>query len=513
MTNNKVQQNSTIRPPVVVVLGHVDHGKTKLLDTIRDANVVGKESGGITQHIGAYQIETSDKQQDTRKITFLDTPGHEAFTAIRSRGAKVADIAILVVAADEGVKPQTKEAIKIIKEEKIQVIVAINKIDKPGADSQKIKQELASEEILVEDWGGDVPVVEISAKENKNIDELLNMILLVAELGEYQEDISLPVKGIIIESNINKGMGYVATALVQKGVLMVGDWIVVGRAICKVRSMEDFRGKAIDTAKPSQPVLITGWSSAPVIGQEFISTKSKKEAVNLSEESIDLTPLFSFLKDSEVEEENKKFLNIILKTDVSSSLEAIESSLSAIKSDEVGYRVVGYDIGNVTESDVKMAVSSSAIILGFRVNIEPSAINVADKSNIKIHIFSVIYELIEQARKEMSALLDPEIKRIDLGKLKVLALFKQETKAQIVGGKVTSGKIEKGALVDVVRGKDKVLNAKIGQLQQNKNATNEVKEGLEAGLKLDYLSNDEGKDIREGDVLEVYKEERIQRSL
>ena len=322
------KDNKNTRPPVVVVLGHVDHGKTKLLDTIRKTKVAEGESGGITQHIGAYQTNVSGKT-----ITFLDTPGHEAFSAIRSRGVKVADIAILVIAADESVKPQTREAIRIIKEEKIPFIVALNKIDKEGANVQKVKQDLATEDVLVEDWGGKVPVIEISAKEGRNIDFLLDMILLVTELEELNEDLSSQAEGIIIESNLDKRRGYVATALVKRGVLNLSDWIVVGTVVGKIKSMEDFMGKDMVEAKPSQPVLITGWPTAPDIGKEFIVVSNKNEATRIAERNVNLAPPFSFFKGSvETGDENKKFLNLVFKSDVSSSLEAIEVSLKAIKS-------------------------------------------------------------------------------------------------------------------------------------------------------------------------------------
>lgn len=526
MPNNNDNQDKKIRPPVVVVLGHVDHGKTRLLDTIRKTKIAEGESGGITQHIGAYQVEiaTSDKRQATRKVTFLDTPGHEAFTAIRSRGARVADIAILVVAADESVKPQTKEAIRIIKEEKIPFIVALNKIDKEGANVQKVKQDLATEDVLVEDWGGKVPVIEISAKENRNINELLDMVLLVAELEELNEDLSSPAKGIIIESSLDKRRGYVATALVQKGILSVGDFIVVGTVVGKIKSMEDFMGKAIAQAMPSQPVLITGWSTAPDIGKEFVVAPNKDEATQIAEKNVNLAPLFSFFKGSvETGDENKKFLNLVFKSDVSSSLEAIEASLKAIKSQEVGYRVISYDIGNISETDVKTAIASKCQVIGFRVGTEESAKKLAEKEGVKIINFETIYELIEHVRKEMGELLGAEIKKNFLGKLKVLATFKKNSHMQIFGGKVMSGKAVRGAMGDVTRPSLKasegearngsvIVSGKIGQLQHNKEDVPEVKEGLEAGIRLDPVSKDFS-EVKEGDILEIYEEEKIKRSI
>ena len=506
--SDKIKKIGTnARPPVVVVLGHVDHGKTSLLDTIRKTKIAEKETGGITQHIGAYQIDIPSP------ITFIDTPGHEAFSAIRSRGAGVADIAVLVVAADEGVKPQTKEAIKIIQESGIPFIVAINKIDKEGTNIQKVKQDLASENILVEDWGGKVPVVEISAKQNKNIDGLLEMILLVAELEDLKKDMSLPAEGVIIESHLDKRKGYVATALIQKGILKLGDWIVVGTGVGKVKSMDDFLGQPVTEAVPAQPVQIIGWSFSPSIGKKLISADSKDEAEKIASQNTDVAPLFQFVDKNKSENTNGKVLNIILKSDVASSLEAIELSLNAIKSDEVAYRAIQYDIGNIGEGDIKMAVGAGARVLGFRVQVDESAKKMAEKESVKVVTFDIIYELIEYIRKEMSELLEPEVKRTLLGKLKVLAVFKIEGKNQIIGGKVTSGKITRGSLAEVLRNNAKLLSGKISQLQHNKNDVSEVKEGLECGLKFEMIPGQTAWDIKEGDILEIYEEEKIARNL
>ena len=508
---NTINNQSTVKPPVVVVLGHVDHGKTKLLDTVRKTNVIAKESGGITQHMGAYQVELpGNKEQGTRKITFLDTPGHEAFTAIRSRGAKVADIAVLVVAADESVKPQTKEAISIIKEEKIPFVVAINKIDKETANPQKVKQDLASEEVLVEDWGGSVPVIEISAKEGKGIPELLDMILLLAELEDLKEDTSLPAEGVIIESNLSRGMGYVATALLDKGTLKLGDWVVAGTSIGKIKSLHDFTGKPISEARPAQPVQVSGWQEAPEIGRSFVSAHSKDDAMKLKADNVDLSPLFQFFQAPREEEQNKKILNLVLKSDVPSSLEALDSILRKIKSEEVGYRVVSNDIGPVSENDLKTAIATKAQVIGFRVSVDDSAKRLAEREGIKMFTFDIIYELVEYIRSEMSALMTPEIKRTLLGKLKLLAVFKKD----IVGGKVTLGKIARGSVVDILRGANKIGVAKITQLQHNKEDVTEVKEGLEAGLRLDSGNPPAGGlELKVGDVLECYEEEIISRTL
>lgn len=508
-TMSNLQNNQrNIRPPVVVVLGHVDHGKTSLLDTIRKTKIAEKESGGITQHIGAYQAVINDKM-----ITFLDTPGHEAFSAIRSRGAKVADIAILVVAADESVKPQTKEAIQIIKEEKMPFLVAINKIDKEGANIQRVKQDLAAEEVLVEDWGGKVPVIEISAKQDKNIHELLEIVLLLAELEDLKEDLSLPAEGVIIESNLDKRRGYSATALVNKGILKLGDWIVTGTVIGKVKSMEDFMGRSIVEAVPSQPVVITGWISPPEIGRKFITAYSKDDASQLQADNVDLTPLFQFFSGfNEEDSSQKKILNLILKSDVRSSLEALDNILRSIKSDEVGYRVVVNDIGNISEADVKSAIASKAEIVGFRIDVDEATKRLAEREGVKIQTFDVIYNLIEYIRSEMASLLDPEVSKISLGKLKVLAIFKKDSKWQIIGGKVISGKVARGALTDVIRNGSCVMTGKISQLQHNKEDINEVSEGKEAGLRIDN-SGKEQVDISVGDMLEVYEEEKTARVL
>ncbi len=509
MTEHKDVKNGTkTRPPIVVVLGHVDHGKTTLLDTIRKTKVAEKESGGITQHIGAYQSEING-----RLITFLDTPGHEAFTAIRSRGVKVADVAVLVVAADEGIKPQTKEAIGIIKNENIPVIVAINKIDKEGANVQKVKQELAAEGILTEDWGGKVPAVEISAKQNRNIDDLLEMIILVSDLEDLKEDLSLPAEGVIIESHLDKNRGYVATALVQKGTIKPGDWIVVGTGIGKIKSMDDFTGKILSHGLPSQPVRIIGWSFAPGIGQKFITSNSKDDAEKISVGNKDQAPLFQLFKEKGAIEENKKTLKIIFKADVASSLEAIEAALGSIASQEVVCQVVGHDIGNISENDAKMAAGSKAQVIGFRVSIDASAKKLSEKENVKLTVFDIIYELIEYVRKEMGDLLDPEIKRTALGRLKVLAIFKQDSRSQIIGGKVVSGKISRGSLADVLRNNNKILSGRITQLQHNKEDVQDVKEGFECGLKFEPMKDQPSWDIKEGDVLDIYSEEKITRSL
>ena len=520
----------------MVVLGHVDHGKTKILDYIRKTKVAEGEAGGITQHIGAYQVKvasednlsTSDIALPTcptspgrspggrglRPITFLDTPGHEAFSAIRSRGAKVADIAILVVAADEGVKPQTKEAIKIIQEAKLPFIVALNKIDKENANPPKVKQELAENEVLIEEWGGKTPVVEVSAKTGQGIESLLEMILLVAEMEELKTDTS-ETKAVVIDSHLDSRRGLVATILVQNGSFAVGNWIVAGTEAVKIKSMNDFLGKNTTTAEPSQPIVILGWSSPPSLGEEVIKTSSREEALKLAKEKETLGKPLLFVQESGPEKSKSKILNLIVKTDVASSLEAIDQVLKTIKSEEVGYKIVEYGVGSITEGDIKKAAATQAAIIGFHVQLSAQLKQVVERQNVSVQTFDIIYELVEKIKEKMSDLLDPEINRIPLGKIKILALFKKDVKNQIVGGKITSGKIKRGAMVDVLRNNNIIVKGKLGQLQHQKADMGEVAEGLECGLRIDFLGQSLSPNmyVKEGDVLDIYEEEKIRRTL
>lgn len=517
--------SSEKRPPIVVVLGHVDHGKTTLIDYIRKTKIAEKEPGGITQHIGAYQIEVPQepKSQESeanrgipqqarddfakRKITFLDTPGHEAFSAIRSRGAKVADIAILVVAADDGVKPQTKEAIKHIQEAKIQMIVALNKTDKPQANPAMVKQQLAEEGILFEGWGGQVSAIEISAKTGKGVDELLELILLTAELENMESNPDKSAEGVVIESHLDKKRGCLAALLIRDGTLKMGDYIVSGKSSAKLKMMEDFSGKNISQAGPSEPVLTLGWNENPNVGEKFQAAKIKEEAdILLNQASKTEAPLF--LKKTELQKENKKILNIFFKADTQSSLEAISETIKNIQSEEADYNILGYGIGNIKDNDIKTVTPTNGIVYGFYVEIENSAKRLAEKEKVKIKTFDIIYELVEELRKDLSDLLEPEIKRTILGKLKVLKIFKKGAGYQVVGGKIISGLARRGALIDVLRNNAKIVSGRLAQLQHNKADTEEVKEGLEAGIKFDGPA-----EIQEGDTLEIYEEERIKRSI
>ena len=499
---NKDLNQTQRRPPVVVVLGHVDHGKTTLIDYIRKTKVAEKETGAITQHIGAYQIEHQGKT-----ITFLDTPGHEAFSAIRSRGAKVADIAVLVIAAEEGLKPQTKEAIKHIKDAEIPFIVALNKIDKPEAKPAMVKQQLAGAEVFVESLGGQVPAVEISAKTGKNVDELLELILLTAELEELKTDVNQKADGVVIESHLDPKRGYVATLLIQEGTLRTGDFAVSGNTFAKIKMMEDFSGKNIKEALPSQPVLTLGWSQAPDVGQKFESVATKDEAEKKALQSVSAEPAL-FVRESGPKKENKRILNLVFKADTQSSLEAISEAIRNIGNEEAGYSVVGYGIGNIKDNDVRTAVNGQGMIYGFYVDTESSSKRLTEKEKVKIKTFRIIYELVEELRKDLSDLLEPEIKITPLGKLKVLKTFKTGSNYQIIGGKVVSGYAERGAMIDVSRNGTKLVSGRLNELQHNKTNVNEVKEGLECGIRFEGPA-----EIKEGDLLEIYKKEIIKRSI
>lgn len=508
MTKKKKAENLQIRPPVVVVLGHVDHGKTSLLDYIRKTNakaadgeprsVVERESGGITQHIGAYQVESNGK-----KITFIDTPGHEAFSQMRSRGVKVADVAILVVAAEEGVKPQTKEVISHIKEYNIPVVVALNKIDKPQANPGKVEGELAKEGILVESQGGKIPSVKISAKTGQGVDEMLEVVLLVAEMEELKSDPKKPATGVVIESYLDSRRGPTTTLLVLDGTLKRGDMILCGNSYGRARILEDFQGKLIDKADPSTPSVVVGINQAPIIGEKFSVEKSEEEAKTKAQEE---KPAQS--PKGIVARLGEKSLNIILKSDVSGSKEAIEEVIKNIKQENISINILKSEVGDISESDIKLAYSTNSSIIGFRVKAPAFILDLAQRQGIRINIFEIIYELVEEVKKGLSRLLEPEIVRENLGKVKVVAIFKKEKSRMIIGGKVISGKVKNKALVDVYRNEEKIVKGRIVELQQNKKGVGEVEKGKEAGILF------EGEPIiQEGDILEAYQEERRKREL
>jgi len=491
------------RPPVIVVMGHVDHGKTKLLDSIRNTDVVAGEAGGITQHIGAYQINRKGKA-----ITFIDTPGHEAFTAMRSRGAKVADIAILVVAADDGVKPQTVEAFRIIEAAKIPYLVAINKIDKPAADVNRTKQELSSQlNITPEDWGGKTICAPISAKDGVGIEELLDMVLLLSELESpnLKANPQSEAAGTVIESNVDKAAGPLATILVQNGTLRVGDQLCFdGVVYGKVKSLKNYRGEDIKEAGPSSPAKILGLKTSPAVGDILTVGEGEKLKMKKIKSSVANIEIASANHEENNQDDKTSKINVVIKTDFLGSAEAIEESLLKLNNDKVKVKVISKGLGYITEGDVKRAEDSEAKILGFNVRISPAIATLVRDKKVSVKIFSIIYDLIKYVKEEMQLLVKPEINRVDLGRLKILAVFRTENNSQIVGGKVLDGLIKNNALVEVKRGEAIICTGRISRLQSGKQDVETVEKDQEAGLKF------EGKPlIAAGDILNVYIEERI----
>lgn len=502
------KDKSLPRPPVVVIMGHVDHGKTKLLDTIRESNVVDQEAGGITQHIGAYQVE-----KNGQAITFIDTPGHEAFTAIRSRGAKVADIAILIVAADDSIKPQTIEAIRIIQSVKLPMIVAINKIDKPEANLEKVKQDLAQQNLLPEDWGGKTICVPISAKTGQGIDDLLAMILLVADLekDKIKANPNQKAMGTIIESNIDKGEGPVATVLIQNGTLKAGDYIIIDESFYgKVRTMKNFLNQEVKTAPPSMPVKIIGLKKAPQVGDIVEATNELKASQKrIKPARINQQMPLASINGEEKEEAGVKSINLIIKADTLSSAEAIGESLEKINlPEDFKIKIVSKGLGNVTEVDILKGEATEAMVLAFHVKAAPGAEDLAREKKVSLKFYTIIYKLIEDIEEIINQLLEPEIRIMETAKLKILAVFKTDRDGMIVGGKVLSGKITPDNKIRVIKNGQKAAEGKILKLQINKQDVNEAVEGQEAGIQY------EGKPIiNQGDILEFYKEEKIARHL
>lgn len=501
-------KNLQPRPPVVTILGHVDHGKTTLLDTIRKTNVVAGEAGGITQHIRAYQVKKKGSF-----ITFIDTPGHEAFSAMRERGVSIADIAVLVVAADDGVRPQTKEVIEYLKERKIPTIVAINKIDKPEANIQRVKQELADNGILLEQWGGEVMSAEVSAKQNIGIDDLLERILLLAEVEDFRADAKRDGLAVVLEAHLDPQTGPIATVLIKTGTLKVGQDVVAGRSFGRIRKMEDYSGRNLNVAGPSMPVVIMGLDTTAQTN-DILQVASGKSAARLKSKEMAGKFLSEKIKsvkqkvEEGIEEGKIKKFNLVLKADVQGSLEAVEQILATIKSDEVAIEYVGVGVGNITESDVKLAESAGATVFGFNVETTPVAKRMAETSGIEIKAFKIIYELVQEVKNRMAGMLPPEIVRTDLGKLNVLAVFKTGKHDMIVGGRVSEGKIIKKSLIEVKRNGEIIGKGRLANLQQNKVNVEEVGQGNECGITFEGDVK-----IKEGDALIVYKEEEKKRNL
>ncbi len=498
------------RPPVIVVMGHVDHGKTSLLDAIRKTNVIEGESGGITQHIGAYQVEINSRQ-----ITFLDTPGHEAFTSMRARGAMITDIAILVVAANDGVMPQTIEAINHAKAAEIPIIVAVNKIDLPDANPEKVKQELMQYELVPEEWGGDTIFVPISAKQGMGIDNLLEMVLLEADVLELKANPTKQAKGTIIEAKLDKARGPVATMLVQRGQLDVGDTIIVGSTIGRIRTMKNAKGKSLKFAGPSTPVEITGLHSVPETGDTFYEVKDEKTAKHLIEKrkyeerqktiakstAVTLDDLFS-----KIASENLKQLNLIVKADVQGSVEALKQSLEKLSNEEVQVKVIHSNVGAVTETDVTLAQVSNAIIIAFNVRPEVIAKTIADKEEVEIKTYSVIYDAINDVEAAMKGLLDPVYKEVVIGNAEIRQIFKVSNVGTIAGCYVLNGKVSRNAGIRVIRDNIVIHDGKLISLKRFKDDAKEVDKGYECGLQIENYN-----DIQEGDNLEVYVMEEVKR--
>ncbi|MDI6883343.1 MAG: translation initiation factor IF-2 [Patescibacteria group bacterium] len=505
----KTEKKEVVKPPVVVVLGHIDHGKTSILDFIRKTHIVEKEAGGITQHIGAYEVEhLSASSGQVQKITFIDTPGHEAFSAMRGRGAKVADIAILVVDATEGVKAQTKEAINFAKMSQLPIIVALNKIDKPQAQPEKAKKELADSGVLVESLAGKIPSINVSAKTGQGIDELLETILLVAEIEDLKTDIASPVEGTVIESSLHHQEGPVATLILEKGILKENDILGTASTFGKIKRLRSFQGEPLKEAHPSQPVLILGFERVPKVGEKFKVFPDFESAQAGIKKEIDKSVRERRPAVALATAGKEKVLNIILKTDVLGSLEAIEDVLRNIPQDEVVLRVLKAEVGKIGVSDIKLAESSRAKIFAFRTKLDESAQRYLQQKKVFSKFFELIYELVEEVRKEMEKLLTPEIKRVDLGKIKILVLFKKEKSRQIIGGRVIEGEITRDKLVEVLREGRVVGKGRIKNIQQEKKDIPLAGKGKEIGILFEGET-----EIKEGDILAVFKTEREKRTL
>ncbi len=499
------------RPPVVVVMGHVDHGKTSLLDAIRSTNVTASEAGGITQHIGAYMVNINGNP-----IAFLDTPGHEAFTAMRARGAQVTDIAILVVAADDGIMPQTIEAINHAKAANVSIIVAINKIDKEGANPDRVKQELTEHGLVPEEWGGDVICVEVSAKQKKNIDSLLEMVILTAEMRELKANPNRKAKGTVIEAKLDRGRGPVATVLVQNGTLKVGDIIVAGTAVGRIRAMVDEKGRKLKSALPSTPVEIVGLGEVPDGGDLFYAVdderaaravveerkqKQKAESQQAGNQAVSLETLFDRMKEGSAKE-----LNIIVKADVQGSVEAVRQSLEKLSNDEVKVKVIHGGVGAITESDVTLASASNAIIVGFNVRPDAGGRSAAESTKVDMRMYRVIYEAIEEIEAAMKGMLAPTFKEVVIGHAEIRQTFKVSGVGTIAGSYVSDGKIQRGCSVRIVRDGIVIHEGELSSLKRFKDDVREVQSGYECGMSFEKFN-----DIKEGDNVECFIMEEVKR--
>ncbi|NTW62000.1 translation initiation factor IF-2 [Candidatus Saccharibacteria bacterium] len=512
---HELSESATVRPPIVAVMGHVDHGKTSLLDAVLKTKVAEGEAGGITQHISAYQTVHAG-----RPITLLDTPGHEAFAALRQHGAELTDVVIIVVAADDGVKPQTVEAIRFARTANAKIVIAINKIDKEAADPARVKAQLASEHGLnPEEWGGDTVMVEISAKTGANIDKLLDMVLLVADLEDIRADTDTPAEGLVIESHMEVGRGPVVGLLVMQGILKPSHFIVAGSTYGKVRTLLNFEGKTLREASPSTPVVVTGFKELPQFGDNFAVVKNEKEArqfvssakieseKNAASTNITGSDLLKMMN----QQHESQDLNVIVKADVQGSLTSVINSLKIIDTQgEISLRVIGSGVGNVTENDVRLAVDKHTIIYGFNVDISPAIKRLAARDNVQVRIFNVIYKLLDDARESMEALLAPEVIETEVGKLLVKGVFRTLKDEVIVGGEVTSGKVAAGLLARIMHGKEKLMEAEVVAVQRQQQEAKEVFEGEMCGLS---LKTPKKLVVEEGDTIELFTREIVKRTL
>ncbi|MDM1005246.1 translation initiation factor IF-2 [Clostridium perfringens] len=504
------EENLAKRPPIITVMGHVDHGKTSLLDAIRKSKVTSTEAGGITQHIGAYTVEVNGET-----LTFLDTPGHEAFTAMRARGAQITDVVILVVAADDGIMPQTVEAINHCKAANVPMIVAINKMDREGANPDRVKQELTEHGLVVEDWGGDIIAVPVSAKTRENIDTLLEMVLLTSEMQELKADAGRKAKGTVVEAKLDKGRGAVATLLVQNGTLHMGDSIIVGSTYGRIRAMFDDSGKKIKSAGPSIPVEVLGLSEVPAAGDRFTVVKDEKTARNMAEarkekirqesfatsHRVSLEDLYSQIKEGSVKE-----LSVIVKADVQGSVEAIKASLEKLSTDDVKVRVIHGAVGAISETDITLAAASNAIVIGFNVRPDNNAVAASERDGVEVETYRVIYDAIEDIKSAMIGMLDPEYKEVVLGTAEIRATYKISNVGTIAGGYVLTGKLVRNADVRVIREGIVIFESKLASLKRFKDDVKEVNAGYECGFSVEKFN-----DIKEGDIIEAYTMEAVQR--
>ena len=508
----KVTAEALPRAPVVTIMGHVDHGKTSLLDKIRSSSITAVEAGGITQHIGAYHVETENGM-----ITFLDTPGHEAFTAMRARGSKITDIVVLVVAADDGVMPQTKEAIQHAKAAEVPIIVAVNKIDKPEANPDKVKQELGAEEVIPEDWGGDTMFVPVSAKTGEGIDELLESILLQAEIFDLKAPVDCPASGVVIEARLDKGRGVVTSVLVQKGTLKKGDILLAGMEYGRVRAMLDENGKVLDSAGPSIPVEILGLSGLPNAGDEAIVVVSEKRAREVAEfrhakyreskiarqQAAQLDNMFT-----QMESGDTKVLNLLIKADVHGSAEALRQALEDLSTDEVKVKIVSSGVGGINESDVNLAMASSAIIIGFNVRANPSSKRLIEEEGIQLKYYGVIYDAIDFIKNALTGMLQPEFKDQIIGLAEVRSVFRSSKYGQVAGCLVKEGVVRRSNPIRVLRDNVVIFEGELESLQRHKDAVDEVASGIECGIGVKNYN-----DIKVGDQIEVYERVEVARSL